>query len=53
MIEIYKISGINDLQEKLYDFEQNKKNNLIFYGIANDTRLDIHLVEKLLYKSVL
>ncbi|XP_023320157.1 coiled-coil domain-containing protein 171 [Eurytemora carolleeae] len=30
--------GINELQEKLYEFEQNKKNNLIFYGITNDSR---------------
>ena len=31
-------TGINELQEKLYEFEQNKKNNLIFYGISNDAR---------------
>jgi len=34
--------GINELEEKLYEFEQNKKNNLIFYGITNDSRSDKH-----------
>ena len=24
------------MNEKMYDFEQNKRNNLIFYGIASD-----------------
>ena len=24
------------MHEKMYDFEQNKRNNLIFYGIQND-----------------
>ena len=24
---------IDEIQEKLYEFEQNKKNNLIFHGI--------------------
>ena len=27
---------VNDMNEKMYDFEQNKRNNLIFYGIGND-----------------
>ena len=40
LAKILLIAGINDLQEKLYDFEQNKKNNLIFYGMGNDSRLD-------------
>lgn len=29
---------VEDCQEKMYDFEQNKKNNLIFYGIPGDVR---------------
>ena len=28
----------DDISEKMYDFEQNKKNNLLFYGISNDSR---------------
>ena len=24
------------MNEKMYDFEQNKRNNLIFYGIPSD-----------------
>ena len=27
---------IDEIQEKLYEFEQNKKNNLIFHGILAD-----------------
>ena len=27
---------LEDVQEKMYDFEQNKKNNLIFYGVPGD-----------------
>ena len=27
---------IDDMQEKMYDFEQNKKNNLIFHGVLAD-----------------
>lgn len=27
---------IDEIQEKLYEFEQNKKNNLIFHGILTD-----------------
>ena len=31
------LSGrVQDMHEKMYDFEQNKRNNLIFYGIQND-----------------
>ena len=26
-----------EINEKLYDFEASKRNNLIFYGIAGDT----------------
>ena len=26
------------MNEKLYEFETNKKNNLIFYGIAGEAR---------------
>ena len=29
---------LEDVQEKMYDFEQNKKNNLIFYGVPGDNR---------------
>ena len=29
---------IEDVQEKMYDFEQNKKNNLIFYGVPGGAR---------------
>ena len=29
---------IDDIYEKLYEFEVNKKNNLIFYGIAGEHR---------------
>ena len=27
---------MSDMSEKLLEFEQNKRNNLIFYGIPND-----------------
>ena len=27
---------LDEMQEKLYEFEQNKKNNLIFHGILQD-----------------
>ena len=30
------IERISDMSEKLLEFEQNKRNNLIFYGIPND-----------------
>lgn len=29
---------VDDINEKMYDFEANKRNNLIFYGIANEAR---------------
>ena len=29
---------IDDVQEKMYDFEQNKRNNLIFYGVPGEDR---------------
>ena len=29
---------IDDVQEKMYDFEQNKRNNLIFYGVPGGDR---------------
>ena len=32
------IARVDDISEKMYDFGQNKKNNLLFYGISNDTR---------------
>ena len=31
-------SRIDDIHEKLYEFETNKKNNLIFYGIPGEHR---------------
>ena len=31
-------SRIDDIHEKLYEFETNKKNNLIFYGIPGDMK---------------
>ena len=31
-------SRIDDINEKLYEFEVNKKNNLIFYGIQGEHR---------------
>lgn len=40
IVQLEFTPGINELQEKLYEFEQNKKNNLIFYGITNDSRSD-------------
>ena len=27
---------VSQMNEKMYDFEQNKRNNLIFYGVPND-----------------
>ena len=27
---------LDEMQEKMYDFEQNKKNNLIFHGVVAD-----------------
>ena len=30
------IGDLDKVQEKMYDFETNKKNNLIFYGIPNE-----------------
>ena len=30
------IGELDRVQEKMYDFEINKKNNLIFYGIPNE-----------------
>ena len=29
---------VDELNEKLYDFEQSKRNNLIFYGVPNENR---------------
>ena len=31
-------SRIDEINEKLYEFEVNKKNNLIFYGLAGENR---------------
>ena len=35
---IYTVCRVDEINEKMYDFEANKRNNLIFYGIANETR---------------
>ena len=35
---IAMIARVDDISDKMYEFEQNKKNNLLFYGISNDTR---------------
>ena len=29
---------IENIQEKMYDFEVNKRNNLLFYGVKEDRR---------------
>ena len=29
-------SRVTQMNEKMYDFEQNKRNNLIFYGLPSD-----------------
>ena len=30
------VERIENIQEKMYDFEVNKRNNLLFYGIKED-----------------
>ena len=30
--------GLCELNEKIHEFEQNKRNNLIFYGLNNDSK---------------
>ena len=32
------LERVDDINEKMYDFEANKRNNLIFYGIPNEAR---------------
>ena len=32
------VERIENIQEKMYDFEINKRNNLLFYGIKEDRR---------------
>ena len=32
------MTRVDEMNEKLYEFETNKKNNLIFYGIPGETR---------------
>ena len=32
------VERIENIQEKMYDFEVNKRNNLLFYGIKEDRR---------------
>ena len=29
---------VEEINEKMYDFEANKRNNLIFYGLPNENR---------------
>ena len=29
---------VEEVNEKMYDFEANKRNNLIFYGLPNESR---------------
>ena len=41
---------IDDINEKMYEFETNKKNNLIFYGINGEQR---ETPEKLMMKVIL
>ena len=37
--KLSRVTGdLDRVQEKMYDFEINKKNNLIFYGIPGETR---------------
>ena len=38
---------VDDINEKMYEFETNKKNNLIFYGISGDQR---ETPDKLMHK---
>ena len=39
---------LDRVQEKMYDFEVNKKNNLIFYGIPNEiNEKEAQLVQKI------
>ena len=37
-IYVFVFYRVDEINEKMYDFEANKRNNLIFYGIANETR---------------
>ena len=32
------VDRVESIQEKMYDFEVNKRNNLLFYGIKEDRR---------------
>ena len=41
---------VDDINEKMYEFETNKKNNLIFYGISGDQR---ETPDKLMHKVTL
>ena len=36
--KIFHSSKIVNKEEDRYDFEQNKRNNLIFYGLNNDVK---------------
>ena len=46
--KISRIVGeLDRVQEKMYDFEINKKNNLIFYGIPNEiNEKEPYLIQK-------
>ena len=44
---------LDDLTEKLYDFEVNKRNNLIFYGIPTEPRETPSMLLAKVHKSVL
>ena len=52
---IYIVCRVDEINEKMYDFEANKRNNLIFYGIANETRETqpklLQKATKLLFKN--
>ena len=32
------VDRVDNIQEKMYDFEVNKRNNLLFYGIKEERR---------------
>ena len=32
------VDRVESVQEKMYDFEVNKRNNLLFYGVREDRR---------------
>ena len=38
MMMMMMITRVDDISEKMYEFEVNKKNNLLFYGVGSDNR---------------